>query len=370
MKTYTDLKTLAGNLTNNSSTQNLVILGELLNDQHRYLLQRYFDNERTVTSSTVGSATYTVTVAPVNGATSATLSSAYTQTTGYQYTNFSDGEQRNVLYTNGSTAISWTPALVATTTLTTTINALGIQYYNIPADCSKIKNNTINVGQLKYQPIFISSRQEWDTVNFLPYNSDIPNYCFVYNGQLGIFPIPSTTGNILTFNYKTRTPDFSFADYSTGTITGTAGSTTITGSSTTWNSVGAFPLADVKYYNLYLRANSPKGDGIWYPISSFTSDTVLTLALPLVNPIVSGASYTIGQMPLLAEDFHDMIVYGALKVYYTTVVSDTSKFKEISGLYQERMELLKEYDGTKQVNVDLEADPSVINPNLFIYKGN
>ncbi len=362
-------------VTNNSA--NVVATGKsLVNDQHRYLLQKYFDNERTVTLSTVGSATYTVTAAPVNGATSATLSTAYTQTTGYQYTNFSDGEQRNVLYTNGSTAISWSTALVVSTTLTTTINALGIQYYNIPADCSKIKNDTINVGQLKYQPVFIASRQEWDKVNFLPYNSDIPNYCFIYNGQIGIFPIPSTTGNILTFNYKCRVPDFTFADYSTGTLAAggmVAGSTAVTGLATTWNTVGGFPLnTNITFWNLYLRADPPYGDGMWYPISQFNSDTTLTLSLPVVNApnITAATTYTIGQMPLLQEDFHDMIVYGAAKVYYTSIVKDKDSYMKFDGLFKERLELLKEYDGTKQVNVDLEGDPLVVNPNLFIYQGN
>lgn len=377
MKTYTQLigttattspTTYGGaftTLATNNSAQAVASASSLVNDQHRYLLQRYFDNERTVTLSTVGSASLTLTGSLAIGATSATLTAAYTHTTGYQYTNFSSGEQRNVLYTNGSTAITWADAL--TSTATTAITALGIQYYNIPADVSKIKNSTINVGQIKYQPIFVSSRQEWDRINFLPYNSDIPNYVFIYNGQMGFFPIPSTTGNIITFNYKCRVPDFSFADFSTGTITGTAGSTTITGSATTWNSVGSFPLSNVSYFNLYIRANPPKGDGMWYPIQSFTSDTVLTLAIPLVNAITAGATYTIGQMPVLHEDFHDMIVYGALKVYYSTIMKDKVAFEKYRELFAERMELLKEYDGTKQVNVDLEADPATVNPNLFLY---
>ena len=74
-------------------------------------------------------------------------------------------------------------------------------------------------------------------------------------------------------------------------------------------------------------------------------------------------------MPILHEDFHDMIVYGALKIYFSTVVLNPAKFEQYKELYAERMELLKEYDGTKQVNVDLESDPAVINPNLFIYQG-
>lgn len=366
MKTYTALRTMAGNLTNNDSTQNLTTLGQLLNDQHRQLIQKYFDNERTVTFSTIGGESLTLTGSLASNATTATLTAAWTRITCQQYVNFSNGNQRLVQFTLNSTTITWVVGLTATAT--TAITTLGVQDYNIPGDISKIKNNTISVGQLKYQPTPVMSRQEWDTINFLPYTSDIPNYFFIYNGKLSIFPIPSTTGNVVTFNYKNRVPDFSFADYTTGTISGATASTAIVGSSTTWNSIGLYPLASVGFYNLYLRADPPKGDGIWYPISSFTSDSALVLSLPLVNPTtLTGATYTIGQMPLLSEDFHDMIVYGALKTYYSTVVSNLHKFKEVSGLYAERLELLKDYAGTKNVNVDLEAEPSQVNPNLFLY---
>ncbi len=368
MKTYTTLKSLAGSLTNNDSTQNLAILGQLINDNHRYLIQKYFDNERSVSFSTIGGQSLTLaglTPAPIN-AVSATLSAAWTLMTCQQYVNFSNGNQRLVQFTLNSTAITWVVGL--TSACTSAITTVGVQDYPIPADISKIKNNTISVGQLKYQPTPVMTRQEWDTINFLPYTSDIPNYFFIYNGKLSIFPIPSTTGNIITFNYKTRVPDLTFSDFSTGTIAGAAGSVTITGTTTTWNSVGLFPLSNVNFYNLYLRADPPKGDGIWYPISSFTSDTVLTLGLPLVNPTtLTGAAYTIGQMPLLSEDFHDMIVYGALKTYYTTVVKDATAFKDIDDLYKGRLLMLEDYAGTKSVNVDLESEPQQVNPNLFIY---
>lgn len=371
MKTFTTLKNLAGSLTGNTSTVNLDLVGQLINDQHRYLLQKYFDNERTVSLSTLGGRTITFTGALAIGATSATLSSAWTFPSCQQYVNFSSGEQRFVTFTLNSTAVTWTVALTATAT--TSASALGLQDYDIPANVSKIKNDTINVGQLKFQPTFVQSRQEWDRINFLPYTSDIPNYCFIYNGKLSIFPIPSTTGNVITFNYKGRVPDLSFSDYSTGTLAAsgmTVGSTTVTGLATAWSATGLYPLnIDLTNYNLYIKANPPYGDGIWYPIKQFNSDTSLTLALPVVAApnITASTTYIIGQMPLLSEDFHDMLVHGALKTYFSSIVDNPNKFKEYSTLYNERLDLLKDYAGTKSVNVDLESEPQIINPNLFIY---
>lgn len=371
MKTYTTLTNLATNLSQNTSTENTALMGQLINDQHRYLLQKYFDNERTATTSTVGGQNLTLTGSLSIGAVSGTLTAAWTYPTVTQLVNFSSGEQRSVLFTQGSAAISWQVTL--TETATTAISSVGVQYYAIPANISKIKNDTITIGQLQYQPVFVQTRAEWDLINFLPYTSDIPNYCFIYNGQLGIFPIPSTTGNVVTFNYKTRVADLTFSDYSTGTLEAlgmVAGSTAVTGLATSWIATGLYPsLTDITYYNLNIKANPPYGDGIWYPISKFNSNTSLTLSVPVINApgISNTTTYNIGQMPLLSEDFHDMLVYGALMTYYATIVKDTDKFKLFENLYEERLVLLEDYAGTKSVNVDLETEPNFQNPNLFLY---
>jgi len=70
MKTFTQLKNLAGSLSTNVSTTNLTLLGQLINDRHRYNIQRYFDNERSATFSTIGGEDLTLTVGPSAGAVS------------------------------------------------------------------------------------------------------------------------------------------------------------------------------------------------------------------------------------------------------------------------------------------------------------
>jgi len=373
MKSFTTLKNLATNLSNNTSSANDSLMGQLINDQHRYLIQEFFDNERTVQTTTVGAMDLTLTGSLAVGATSATLSSSWTYPTVTQLVNFSSGEQRSVLFTNGSTSISWVGEL--TETATTAIDTVGVQDYNIPANISKIKDDTITIGQLRFTPAPVQTRAEWDMINTLPYTSDIPNYYFIWNGKLSIFPIPSTTGNLITINYKTRVADLSFADYSTGTLASggmVAGSTTVTGLSTNWSSSGGYPLnVDVSYYNLFIKANPPFGDGIWYPILQFNSNTSLTLALPVINApnITASTTYTIGQFPLLQEDFHDMCVYGALMQYYSNIKMDQRAYKQNENEYNKRLSALEDYAGTKQVNVDLGSDPQFPNPNLFLYSG-
>lgn len=372
MKSLTTLGSLFTSLSQNTTAANLTLGRQLINDQHRYLLQRYFDNLYTSFMSTVGSQDLTATGSISAGATSATLTSAWTYPTGTALCTFSDGEARTVTFTNGSASISWAVAL--TDTVDADISMTGIQFYQLAANISKLKDVMVTVGQLKFLPAPVQTQQEWDTINFLPYNSDIPQYFFVYNNQLGIFPIPSTTGNVITYNFKRRVADLSYADYSTGTVAGTAGSTAIAGTSTSWNTTGTYPLnTDLTFANLFIKIDPPKGDGIWYQIQRFTSDTALVLVNPLVNaPLtpLTGATYTIGQFPLLSEDFHDMLVYGALMVYFGSIVKDKDKFALYESLYKTRLEALEEYAGTRQVNVDLGAEPDPKNPNLFIYATN
>lgn len=368
MKTFTELKTLFKNLSNNVSTANDTLAGQLISDQHRYLIQRYFDNERTYTTSTVGAQDLTLTGTLSAGATTATLNTAWAYATCQQLVVFSNSDQRTVTFTQGGTGISWQVGL--SDTATADITTVGVQSYAIPANVSKVKNDTITVGQLVYTPAPVQSIQEWTMLNALPYTSDIPNYFYIYNNQVNFWPIPSSTGNIITFNYKARVPDLSFADYATGTLSSIGvGDNTITGSSTSWNTTGAYPLnKDLTFFNLFLKITPPSGDGIWYPIQKFTSDTELYLVTPIQNaPSATAAAYSIGQLPLLQEDFHDMLVYGALMVYFTSIVKDADKFNMYQNLYQQRLALLEEYAGTKSVNVDLGSQTIPNNPNLYIY---
>lgn len=376
MKSFTQLvgSTTAGanpgsfaDLTQNNSTENVGLGGTLCNDQHRYLIQKYFDNERTYTTVTVGAQTLTTTTTRSIGDTSATLSASWSSITCQQLVLFSGGEQRTVIFTQNSTNIFWQTGL--TETASATISALGVGAYPIPANVSKIKNDTITVGQLVYTPAPVMTIQEWTLLTALPYTSDIPNYFYIYQNQVMFWPIPSSSGNLISFNYKSRVPNMTYANFATGTVAATAGNNSITGSSTTWNTVGTYPLnVDLSFTNLMLAITPPKGDGFWYPIQRFTSDTALLLNLPIVNaPITSGASYIIGQFPLLQEDFHDMIVYGALMVYYSAIVKDPGSYKTYKDLYDAKLELLEAYAGSKSVNVDLGTQPVPANPNLFIY---
>lgn len=378
MKSLTTLSNLFNTYAQNTSTATTSLGKQLINDAHRYLLQKFFNNEFSSTAYTVQ----------------------------------------------------------------------GQQFYNVPANYSKMKTVTVTVGQLKYTLQEIFTREEWDKTNAMPYTSSIPVYYFVYDStQVGIWPIPSdgstsipytalsgtftagdtvtsggvtgtiitntvstattgtlvisiaassyggtafpssgtitdstssatatissatvTSGDTITYNYKIRVPDLTFADYTTpGTVTVTSGSPTITGSGTTWLSNYIVTAGSTVNLNLWLQATAPKGDNNWYQVSSMASDTSLTLSniYPSTQATQSAVAFTIGQMPLLLEDFQDLLVYWALIRYFSTIQKDMEKATQFESLYKEGEERLAEYSGTKSVNVNLGRRVNLLNPNLF-----
>lgn len=356
-------------LSLNASAANGTLGTILINDQHKYLLLKYFDNERTVSMLTVGGGTLATLATQASGATSATLSSNWTDISAQQLVVFSNSEQRNVNFTQNSALITWSPALTSAAT-TATITTQGVQFYPLPANVSKVKNETITIGQLVYTPAPVQSIQEWTKLNALPYTSDIPAYFFVYNNQIGLWPIPSSSGNVININCQINVADMTYSDYSTGTLTATGmevGSNVVTGSSTSWNT--PFPIGvDLTYANLFIKANPPQGDGMLYQIQRFDSGTQATLTKPVVNaPNISGATYTIGQYPLLSPDFHDAILYGALRIYFSSIVKDADRYGLYNNLFKEKLDQMTFYLSTKQVNVDLSQSPVMSNPNLYTF---
>jgi len=228
MISFTQQQTIYGDLSGNTAASNLTRGAYLANIEHRYLLQKYFNNEGSYTITTVANQ----------------------------------------------------------------------QFYKMPPNYSKLKTVTITIGDLKWTPTEILTRSEWDNLNVFPYYADIPSNYFIYpggdhGGQIGIWPIPSSNGNTITFNYKFRIPDLSLADYSTGTVAVSNGGTTVTGTGTTW-----IPTTNAQLESRWIQISQNKGDNLWYQIASVDSTTSLTLYQPYEGINVSGGTYTIGQMPI------------------------------------------------------------------------
>jgi len=241
----------------------------------------------------------------------------------------------------------------------TTVTQAQQQFYNLPPQVKNLINVTVNIGSVLWTPKFAPNREYWDALNVITFYQDFPSFFYVFDGQMGLFPIPASDDNTITMNYKIRLRDLSQADYSTGTVTVTNNSATVTGAG------GATFIPDMA--GRWIRVTAPSGDEQWYEIGAYVNSTTLTLLNPYTGVTTSGASYVIGEMPLLAEDYQDLALYRALWVYFNSIVPSPAQAKMYKELYDVGYEMLNAEYGQKTTNVALvDTDAPVYNPNLFV----
>lgn len=367
MKSFQTLYNYYTSLSQNTSTSNIALGKQMINDTHRYLLQKYFSNEMSYGLLTQGGQDATLTAVVATASTSATLNTAWTGNTVKAQVTFSSGEIRMAQFLTNSTAISWDAPL--TTNATTAIEIGAQQFYPLPPNYSKLKTITITIGNLQWTLDEILTRLEWDQLNVFPYYADIPAYFYIYpggdhGGQIGIWPIPSTTGNMITINYKYRIPDLSMDDYTTpGTASISNKSQEVSGTGTTF-----IPTTNFSNESRWIQFAQPVGDSLWYQIAKVNSTTSITLYQPYQGIDVSSATastYTIGQMPILPEDFHDLLAYRPLYIYFSSINPNAQKAKEFKALYEDGEKRLAEYSGSNTIDVNLSRRAQRLNPNLF-----
>lgn len=200
------------------------------------------------------------------------------------------------------------------------------QFYDIPGRFAKLITGTVTIGSTRWTPQECKTREDWDRLNQATnVTSDIPQYFFLYDGQIGFYPKPSSSGNTITYNYLVTSKDLSIADYTAGTITSIAnGATTVTGSGTSWTSKMAG-----RFIRFTDSDTANTGDGYWYEISSVTSATVLELKSPYDGDSISAgtAAYTIAQLPIIPENFQMVPIHRALEQYFKYIKPEPERAK-------------------------------------------
>lgn len=294
MKTYTSYQNDIPRIINNSASDNLTWATEMIMDSIRYLITKYYFNERSYTTTTVAST----------------------------------------------------------------------QFYNLPPLVKKLINVTVTIGGVVWQPKECPSRQMWDSLNVITFTQDFPSYFFVYNGQVGIYPTPSSSSNTITMNYKTRVPELSQIDYTTGTVAITTNTTAVTGSGTTWTKA----MAQGGWLRVsHSGTDAANGDNQWYEIASVTDGTHLVLKNNYTGATVTGASYIIGEVSILPEDYQDLPLYRMGLIYYTTRFPDPVRASMYQKLWDTGEEKLNEEFGAKTSSIVLNDTETIIqNPNLFV----
>ena len=268
----------------------------------------------------------------------------------------------NDAYRRICASFDW-PFLIAQTTIST---SAGTQFYDLPYNYDRLIDVDVTQGSTRYTPLLAPSQDFWSRLNMnTNVQSNIPSYFFVLNGRIGFYPIPSTTtSGAISVSYRQRIPNLSVADYTTGTVAVTNGSTTVTGSGTSWSAPMAGRWIKIDQSN----TGGASGDGIWYQISSVTNSTTIVLAKAYSGTTVTGSgTYTIGDVSLLPEAYQDLPVYWAAYVYFSSVQPERNQSPLFKQMYDENLaRLVKDYSmTTSSPVVDIGGeDVPYFNPNL------
>jgi len=186
----------------------------------------------------------------------------------------------------------------------TTVTVEDQQYYHLPPDCDKITSATWTQGGVDYPLQVIEANEHWEELNQIDFSgSAIPQLIFPRAFDIGLWPIPQTADETITLNYIKKVKDMSAADYTDGTVDITTNTVAVSGTDTT------FTAAMV---GRWFKAND---DGVWYPISAYSSATAITLETYFEGSSVAGGYYTIGESPDIPEDLHEYIPYKAAASY-------------------------------------------------------
>lgn len=381
MKSYTTLRTNYGVDTKNTSAANLTIGDGWMNDFIRRLLAKadwpFLHRLRTMTtfapSSTITAAVtgiitatdavvQTLTGTKVSFSTTDTLPSGLSTSTTY-YMIYQSSTTFKVATTLAN-AMAGTAVTIADTGTGTHTAVMETLSQPIPYDVDQIESVFVTVGTTRYNPKPAPSRSFWDKLHYSSVNSDTPEYWFIQDGALELWPYPASSGNVISMNSKIKVRDLNIADVTTSTIT-----TLANGDRALTLSAGLTVQMTGFWIRPTFTTTTNTGDGHWYELDYISSTTAGMLTTPYGGVSISGgtAACTIGQMPLLPEAFHDLPEQYAAYRYWLKE-KDMERASAFKGMVNEGIaDLFKTY-GVNDLSMVLDdgEDNFILNPNLTI----
>lgn len=198
---------------------------------------------------------------------------------------------------------------------------VGQSIYQVPLDSIRISNLTIDVdssGSYKQVVQEIRSEDEWRVITAYPYASNWPTFYFnLGNDKIEVWPTASqdvTQG--MRFVYQQQDNDLTVEDVLStpiSLVTTVANSTTVTAAS-------AIFLPYMKGLKFQLTGLN---DQTWYDIIDVPTTNTLTLKSAFIGGSGSGLPWKIGQVPIIPQEYHPVIVDYALALYYSSKGNET-----------------------------------------------
>lgn len=229
------------------------------------------------------------------------------------------------------------------------------QYYQLPEDAHKLKEIIVSQSSSYTLPLEqIADEHAWRQLNMFN-TTGVPSHYFIKGyDEVGLYPIPSSnTTDGIELVFSPRHVEMAHDDYTTGTITVTNGSATITGSSTVFTP---------SMVGRWLQVNDGT-DGNWYKIATYVSATSITIENYYQGESGGGKSYRIGQVMDLPEEFLEGPVDYAAYRHYTRR-GDTQKKNDFKTMFEMALDQAKDNYGstTDSQVISVEREYRTYNP--------
>jgi hypothetical protein len=215
----------------------------------------------------------------------------------------------------------------------------GQQDYTFPANFIRATEVTITANGIVYPLELVASEHKWNQLNIIPsVTIYIPTRAFIkgYN-VLSIWPAPSTANvGTLSVSFQPRIRDWSTAlSDITGTASVTNSNQLITDSATSFKPQMA---------GMDFTVTDGTG-GNWYPILDVPTTSTLNLANFYIDQTNGTASYLVGMVPDLPEDYQHALIYFPVAQFYLKR-GTMGKASEYMALFQQ---FLDKYEDTYSV---------------------
>lgn len=222
------------------------------------------------------------------------------------------------------------------------------QDYQLPRSVLRVSGVEYLDGDVYYPLTEIGSEDNFSRLNAISSaNVGLPYFYFPKGKDIiSLYPTPSaSTTEAIRVYYEPKQPRMQSADYSTGTVTVTQGSTTITHSGTgfTESMVGSY---------FYTTDGS---DGYEYQIVGYTDSSTLTLENYYEGTSGAGKTFNIGQVPDLPDEYIPSIMdYCMARFYFRR--GDRKAMQDFMSLF------LAALDEAKETYASPTSNPNIRNP--------
>ncbi len=183
------------------------------------------------------------------------------------------------------------------------------QDYQLPQKVQRVMGVSYLYGENYFPLVEVGSEESWEKLNAVPsVTIGIPRF-FYPKGKhvISIYPMPGdAVEEGLKVYYELRQGDRFADNYSTGTVTVTNGSATITHSDAGFT-------ADMVGRYFHVEDGS---DDSWYQIVEYMGPSTLTLENYYEGLSGGSRDFLIGAVPDIPEEYHDAIVDYCLARFY------------------------------------------------------